>query len=376
MSQSVIVLGKTGIGVSMNNESYLLYINGNIDEFSSKINKFLLQRFVKDGLALDTDQLSLTSIAANGVDVSKLNGEGNKIKHCLENNDAAVKEYETIEFTKDFKYSVLFTCEEFDNLVKWAESLSPAFEKDDETTTRLDDFQKPILYKCGDLYLIKLRLYFSAVDPLTVKELMSKYVIIVALHLTERLVEFRFDSIRRIFLDDSQQNSIYTDIITNLRNYLQKSATCTLRALNLDFMREEAEQGRSKGIVTIGQYRRLINGGNAQLEVGKNSNYVLPIIGDLKEIIEKYQCELEKVPEFKQALQDFLYENDELADYNWIEVMWENEIKTRQVSVKFTFRYRDSDFCLIQHYYNHVLVGMERMNNVVKYINENRRTHQ
>lgn len=55
-------------------------------------------------------------------------------------------------------------------------------------------------------------------------------------------------------------------------------------------------------------------------------------------------------------------------DYPWIELLWENEIKTRSNRVKFVFNYMNKSYCLIQYYYSNVLIGMERMNYDIEYI--------
>ena len=39
---------------------------------------------------------------------------------------------------------------------------------------------------------------------------------------------------------------------------------------------------------------------------------------------------------------------------------------------KFIFNYMKNDYCLIQHYQSNVLIGMERMNYVIKYIIDHR----
>ena len=59
---------------------------------------------------------------------------------------------------------------------------------------------------------------------------------------------------------------------------------------------------------------------------------------------------------------------DEMSDYPWIELLWEDEIKTRSIHAKFVFNYMGNNYCLIQHYYSSTLIGMERMNHVIKYI--------
>ena len=63
-----------------------------------------------------------------------------------------------------------------------------------------------------------------------------------------------------------------------------------------------------------------------------------------------------------------MFEMEEMSDYPWIELLWENEIKTRSIRVKFVFNYMNNSYCLIQHYYSNVLIGMERMNYVIEYI--------
>ena len=56
-------------------------------------------------------------------------------------------------------------------------------------------------------------------------------------------------------------------------------------------------------------------------------------------ILDK-QAELEKVPSVREALEQFMYEMEEMSDYPWIEILWENEeIKTRSNHVKFIFNY-------------------------------------
>ena len=103
-----------------------------------------------------------------------------------------------------------------------------------------------------------------------------------------------------------------------------------------------------------------------------SQNYILPIIGELKEILNDHRNDLDKCPALKESLEQFMFENDELSECTWIEIMWENEIKVRSIRVKFIFNYKNRMYCLLQHYYSNVLVGMERMNHVVRYISKHK----
>ena len=138
-------------------------------------------------------------------------------------------------------------------------------------------------------------------------------------------------------------------------------------------MIEITKNESNENIKLLSQYMFLKDGGKAQLAVGNNEEYVLPIIGELKNIINELKEELDKNVKIKDALEQFIYEKEETTDYPWIEVLFLDEegIKTRNNHVKFTFNYMNRKYCLITYYYNDTLIEMERMNNVTRFIGEN-----
>lgn len=189
----------------------------------------------------------------------------------------------------------------------------------------------------------------------------------VIFHCNEKIIEFRFDTLRRIFVPERQEQSFYSDLIDKLIQFWKTSFGTELEPLNLEFL-----QKHHPDATLMAKYMMLPSGGNAQLDVGKNENYILPIIGELKEILNDHRNDLDKCPALKESLEQFMFENDELSECTWIEIMWENEIKVRSIRVKFIFNYKNRMYCLLQHYYSNVLVGMERMNHVVRYISKHK----
>ena len=150
-----------------------------------------------------------------------------------------------------------------------------------------------------------------------------------------------------------------------MQNYLWDTYGCGLKALDMSFM-VNVSKG-DEAVRLIAQYMKTPGGGKAQIEVGNNQEYMLPVIGGLKALMLEKKDELEKVPSVREALEQFMFEIEEMSDYPWIELLWEDEIKTRSNHVKFIFDYMGQEYCLLQYYYSN-LIGMERMNNVVKYI--------
>ena len=360
----------------MTNENYITYLLGTVSDYPQKYNKYLLKLFTDERLVQKDSQLTLDALDEEQLfDISDM-ALNDAVKTTLSNKSKAITLFEKWEFVKDYKYSVLFEAKDFEQALKIIEAykLNQYGECDyNELQFTGELFTQPYLYRLHDKIILKYNKTFSAYDPITENEILLKYPFIVVFHEMFSLVEFRFDGLRKIFLSERNEQTVHPNQIKEIRDKLLNMGI-ELTELDLSFMKNLSDS--SSHVKVLAEYRKLPNGGNAQLEVGNNEDYVLPIIGDLKDLIRKYESELHKVPLLKDALSQFIFENDELADYTWIEVIWPNEIKTRSIRVKFIFNYKGKEYTLLQHYYNNVLIGMERMNYVTKYINENKKNPQ
>ena len=189
----------------------------------------------------------------------------------------------------------------------------------------------------------------------------------------KHIVELRFDSIKRLFVEEKNNQTIYINIISQVLSYFNINYSVELTPLELNFMKTLADDEENKNIKLISQYMNMKNGGKAELNVGNNEEYVLPLIGELKSIMNDLKEDLDNNLRIKDALEQFIYEKEETTDYPWIEVLFLDEegIKTRNNHVKFTFNYMNQNYCLITYYYNSTLIEMERMNNVTRFIGEN-----
>lgn len=356
----------------MDSASYILYLQKTIETFPVRIKKHLCQLLINKGIAQNSDQTSMENLIEESIDVRDLDLTG-KIAASIQENNNARRLYEEFEYNRDYKYSVIFECNNFQELLAWGESLKDQLsDKDDESAFMSRKLNNPIGKRVNeDTLIIKFCLNYSAVDPLIVNELKLKYTVLIVLHVRSKIVEFRFDSIQRFFISDKQRLTIYSDLVSELREFIFSTLGIKLLSMDLSFMRTASQQ-EIDGAHPLGDNRKLPNGGNVQLDVGKNENFTIPIIGELKELLAQYKKELDEIPSLQQAFDQFIYENDELADYTWVGVMWENEIKAHRISARFTFDYQGKDYCLIQHYHNSVLIGMERMDRVTEYIVKHR----
>ena len=355
-------------------ENYLLYLEKTVAASSDKVQKHLVKKFMEAGIAVKSSDVS-GQLCLEGFETIDSSDKTlpELLLACLHTSERARLLYEKWEFEKDYKYSVVFSCNNFSDLFKTVSRIEPLqdiCENEYVSTT----FDKPVAYHTKDYSFLKFNLNFAAIHPLTQEEFLLKYPFVVVFHPYGELIEFRFDVVKRLFVSGKQETTIYSDLIFSMRTYLEKNFSCELSPLNMDFLVNA--NNTDPTVKLIAQFMNLPSGGKAQLEVGNNQEYVLPVIGELKALLSDFQSDLEKIPDFKDALEQFMYEMEEMSDYPWIELLWGNEIKTRSIHVKFIFNYMRNDYCLIQHYSSNVLIGMERMNHVIKYIIRHRNDDQ
>jgi len=345
-------------------ENYVSYLLGTVHGYPKKNKKFLRKSFLEANIAQENAQLSFAA-DDTFVDISDKQLD-EQLKMCISSKKEARKLFEEWEFTKDYKYSTLFKTDDFEKVIEKIKKFTK-WNKNMEEYSIVDienNFTMPIYYETDGYIIIKHCRYFSAIEPLSGEESLIKYPIVFVLHKEEKILELRFDTLRHIYIPEENAQSYYSGIIKGIMEYYKKNLII-LHPLNLDFLKNELDDS-----TVMGKYIMLPNGGNAQLDVGKNENYILPLIGELKEILTNHIIDLSKVPALNEDLKQFMFENEELSDCGWVEIMWEDEIKTRNIRVKFIYNYQNTTCCVLQHYYNNILVGMERMNYVVKYINK------
>lgn len=354
----------------MKKETYLKFIKYTLSTYN-KVNKKELLKKYKNANLVKKKEEHPTLFDDGLVDIDYSNLE-DTLFQCIEKSDEAAKIYEIFQFTKSYKYSVLFKSIDFDKLIKSMDSINN-YEYKKEGAKLFDELSNPEKMEIDDRIIVRFNKKYEAVHPQTTDELLLHYPVIVVLHKNVNIVEFRFDAIKRLFVEGTRDQTIYVNLIQEIISFFHENNLGELIPLDLEFMIEITKNDEIKNIKLLSQYMFMKNGGKAQLTVGNNEEYILPIIGELKNIMNELEDELSKNIKIKDALEQFIYEKEETTDYPWIEVLFLDPegIKTRNNHVKFTFNYMNKKYCLITYYYNDTLVEMERMNNVTQFIGEN-----
>lgn len=351
----------------MKKESYLKYIKYTLSTYNKANKKELLKKYKNENL-VKKKEVQPTLFDDGMVDIDYANLE-DTLFQCVEKNDIALELYEKFQFNKSYKYSVLFKSTNFEETFEMLKKI-PEYKFNCDTVKLYDDLTNPEKLELDDMILIRFNKKYEAVHPQTTEELLLHYPVVVVLHKDVQIVEFRFDAIKRLFVEGTRDQTVYVKLIEDLISYFSQNGLGELEPIDLEFMVDVTKKDDDENIKLLSQYMFLKNGGKAQLTVGNNEEYVLPIIGELKNIINELEDELSKNIKIKDALEQFIYEKEETTDYPWIEVLFLDSegIKTRNNHVKFTFNYMNKKYSLITYYYNDTLVEMERMNNVTRFI--------
>ncbi|HBW13773.1 MAG TPA: hypothetical protein DEF30_08155 [Proteiniclasticum sp.] len=345
--------------------SYIEYLQHTIKKYSQKQLRFILKKMIKAEIAY-SGQVPIQLSKEEAMDITDMVNELALLK-ILKESKKGVKEFENWEIIKDYKYSIPFEIDNYESIVPQIMMNSQTIDTTEENHTH-KELGDPIKYTIDDMDFLKYCFSFSAYNSTTGKEELLKYPVVIVFHNTIKIIEIRFDTLLMPFKNNNPL--FYSNLVKLIRSDLKDRFNITLIPIDLMFLHGIAKENKS--LKLIGQSMNLSSGGRAELSVGNNEDYILPFIGELVDIIKDHADDLRKYPDLEDALKNFIYEIEEMSDYPWFELLWENETKTRSIHVKVVTRYMNEDYCLIQHYYSNVLIGMERMDHVIKYISSNR----
>ena len=365
----------TLMGCDMQQADYRGYTIQTIENYPVKYRRHLQSLLIGAGFLQKGSQESIFS--PDAIDISELE-LNEQIIQCIDNETEEISNgslgvFEKWEYTKDYKYSVLFSAENYETLVNTVKERTAPYDtasSDFSASSPLfSKLESPQFFDENELKitLLKFNRKFEAIHPQTGNELFIRYPIVVAFHHNEQLIEIRFDALKRFFMDDS--SNFYARLVEDVQAYLQDNYGENIAPFDLDYLISKLRNDDGDACL-IAQSMRMANGSYAELKVEKNEELVLPFIGELKNFLIDYNSEFEKVPVLRDAFEQFIFEKEATSDYPWIELLWKHEMKTRSIHVKVTYNYCQKGYCLLQHYFNSALIGMERMNNVVRYISE------
>ncbi len=219
------------------------------------------------------------------------------------------------------------------------------------------------MYSLDNTIFLKSSKLLSGFTPGDGEKKEIKYPIVAIYSKTMGTLEVRLDSVRTMYQasDIFYESQIYS-VLTWFESYLN----CKFETVNFLPIIEYIKRNKQTEVAVEAQSMAFQNGGKAILENGINDNYVLPLLGELQELIKANQVVFDSNPEVKKLLDKFITEAETLSDLPWVTLVWKKD-KTK---VKFKFGHHENDFTILQYYGRQSY--MEKMEYVTQYVIDNK----
>lgn len=282
--------------------------------------------------------------------------------------------YEYLEFVKLYKYSVPFFYE-LPEIETFQELLKSKGYKDFDPHNFCPDFmlgtsigeEPPVYYLDGDEVYLKfvLQKAYNYIDMDTIN---YRFPVVVYINTEKQFLEIRYDATK---YDPTFAAESYNLLVQNCIDWLQKHLHLHLFVCDHSNMIQFLKDNDDGRVKIYKQMMELSSGGSAELTASEEADYVLPFIGELRELICENEDLFSKCEDAKNLLLQYLDDKEKTASYPYIYVKWVNAVASESYTVKIIFDYFNSRYTLMQHISGQCKdLGKERMNNAIKYLCE------
>ncbi|MBU5250553.1 hypothetical protein KQI46_01080 [Lysinibacillus capsici] len=286
------------------------------------------------------------------------------------------------EYDSPYSYSVLFQVNG-----NWTDTLSAAIEEGHINSTTAENFTndslsagilncKPSHKKVGNIDILKFSLHLVGYLPQeTDNRREIVYPIICLLNNDTNMLEIRFEKAKGYI--SNREDGFYIKKVQEIHNKIEELLGIELVVINLSpivkYIKETLNDDEETEVAVSAQALEYHTGSKAILDTGNNDNMILPLIGNLKDILVNYDDLFNsnrETIEIRELLEDIILEAEYLSDHPWITLAWKNEVKSKVLKVKFLFNYQGQDFSVLQYYGNNA--DSERMSYVTQFIFDNK----
>lgn len=352
----------------MKKEICMSYIVDAIHSYGVNERKNLMKEFLDFGVAFNgrrKEKQPEGALDVSGLDVKT------QLEKCIKESGRSLPVFERWEAIKKYNYSVLFNVDDFDSLVMMIASKEVDFAT--SSFDVYDEFTHPsYLDFNNEISILKFLRHFSGTNPINGEKVFKRYPMIVVFHKQQKIIEVRFESLSR-FLMGEASSEFYCSLISQIRTYFSTVYDVIFTPMNLDFLVALSSES-TQDVCRIAQSMTMDNGSRAKLDIGTNTDSTIPLIGEMKQLMKEHADKFDESPEIKAILADFICEKEERSEFPSITLRWSKNTDTKVqkiIDVKFTFNYYQEGYCMLYYYARDGFVGMERMNDVVKFIKRN-----
>ena len=287
--------------------------------------------------------------------------------------------FEYWEYIKLYKYSEVFYYDNLptdclktkvDELV--AESKLQIFELDKKTNlikslgTNINDCI-PSCFSQNDFFYIKFCMQKSCLDANS-NVIDYRYTVNVAINLKDGYFDIRYDGLRTGTNDSFQK--IKSEIISAVINWIKANLCISIYSIDSCNVIDSIKNDTSGKVNIFKQMMSMATGGAAELVAYESKDdYILPFIGEIRELIEENDALFDKAPEIKKLLENYLEEKETTSIYPYIYIKSKKPVESDSYIVKIVLDDSSKKSISLQHITTGCKdVTMGRINDAIEYL--------
>lgn len=349
------------------NKEYKNLLLDTLEElYPNYLKKKLIKEMADSGKVVNSKKKSKQLSFMDVIDVSQLDDEDEKLSHILEadSDETLFKYIEEFEFNKSYRYSVMFTLDDFsqDKIHKSIENGElNLYKREADMKDSVKELQIiPTLKMVNENIYIK---FSYLIKPQIVNSDLKviKYIILCDLDLENNILELRFDRAPKGY---HSTKDFYVQMVNETLDRLCSLLDLKITTIDFKSIIEYIRHIEDDEIYIYAMEMHR-NGSKAYLDSMSNDDMTIPILGELKEFINDNK-ELfnsnDKTLEIKRRVNDFIENIEVTSDLPSIKVIWpKNDIR---VGIKHD--YKGKDYSLFM-YYDELIDSKEKMDYVRNY---------
>ena len=282
--------------------------------------------------------------------------------------------YEWWEYVKLYKYSVpVFYNSDKDiaDILK-----NSGIKKFDQARYKTDYILRtsiqdaePMWFEQEGLFFVKFVLQKTCFQGETYKQVDYRYPILIYIDEKTGVIEIRYDSVKYNY--QQTENDVYANLVSACLKWIIESLGVDLFTCEHSNTIDVVNDKSDSSVRMYKQMMDLKSGASAELKAAEGRDAVLPFVGELRELIGENEELFVNAIDVKDLLMKYLNDIEATARYPYIYIKWENAVESQSFIVKITFDYLSQKYTLLQHLTGTCNdLGMERMNNAIKYLCE------
>ena len=361
------------MALEMQEEQYLAFYRESMRGYSKAYQKYAIRQLKQDGRITDEEQCAFTD-KPNILVVEKHQDDQSIIEAMAQKVDYTVN-FEYLEFIKLYKYSVPFFYSIPDGAAALNENIAAAcvlFDAEKYTPNyylgRSIGDSTPFFLNKGDEVLIKFVLQKAFPRPEDYQPINYRYPVVIYINPQLSVLEIRFDAVR---FDPQFGKESYEKLLNDCLEWIKASLKIELFLCDGAKTIDVVNSKKDKSIKIYKQMMELGSGGSAELTASGERDLVMPFIGEIRDLIDENEELFSQSNEIKELLLNYLNEKEKIAYYPYIYIKRVKPVETDSYIFKITFDYFLGKFTTLQHQTGTCRdLGMERMNNAIKYLCE------